>query len=246
MAQAAPAFGISPSEKRTLDLVTDHPMIPREHLALWLGVSEGRVSQVMHRLVNTWGLIEHLGKRGDIRYTLSADVPHLSAGGNLTPAPLHHAVTLDAEALGELLPRQTGELYEPLQPVAEVLREEFRVRALYPFTCDGSTHSARQVSRSGERMPGICCRPGPSSRSVQLLVLAGSARRSRHNRACSCRGTAPIIENLRYCHVRQQGDDSHEDGARHQGLPRYPRREAMTCAETGGESKDRPKKRTPA
>ena len=32
MAQAAPAFGIRPSEKRTLDLVTDHPMIPREHL----------------------------------------------------------------------------------------------------------------------------------------------------------------------------------------------------------------------
>ena len=34
MAQAAPAFGVSPSEKRTLDLITDHPMIPREHLAL--------------------------------------------------------------------------------------------------------------------------------------------------------------------------------------------------------------------
>ena len=33
MVQAAPAFGVSPSEKRTLDLVTDHPMIPREHLA---------------------------------------------------------------------------------------------------------------------------------------------------------------------------------------------------------------------
>ena len=44
MAQAAPAFSVSPSEKRTLDLVTDHPMIPRGHLALWLGVSEGRVS----------------------------------------------------------------------------------------------------------------------------------------------------------------------------------------------------------
>ena len=42
MAQAAPTFGISPSEKRTLDLITDHPMIPREHLALWLGVSEER------------------------------------------------------------------------------------------------------------------------------------------------------------------------------------------------------------
>ena len=33
MAQAAPAFGISPAEKRTLDLITDHSMIPREHPA---------------------------------------------------------------------------------------------------------------------------------------------------------------------------------------------------------------------
>ena len=53
MVQAAPTFGVSPSEKRTLDLVTDHPMIPREHLALWLGVSEGRVSQMMRSLVDT-------------------------------------------------------------------------------------------------------------------------------------------------------------------------------------------------
>ena len=52
-AQAAATFGISPSEERTLDLVTDHPMIPREHLANWLGVSEGRVSQMMHSLVTT-------------------------------------------------------------------------------------------------------------------------------------------------------------------------------------------------
>ena len=73
MAQAAPAFGVSPSEKRTLDLVTDHPMIPREHLALWLGVSEGRVSQMMRSLVDTWGLVEQRGKRGDTRYTLSAE-----------------------------------------------------------------------------------------------------------------------------------------------------------------------------
>ena len=72
MAKAAPAFGVSPSEKRTLDLITDHPMIPREHLALWLGVSEGRVSQMMRNLVNTWGLVERRGKRGDTRYTLSA------------------------------------------------------------------------------------------------------------------------------------------------------------------------------
>ena len=73
MAQAAPTFGISPSEKRTLDLITDHPMIPREHLAIWLGVSEGRVSQMMRNLVDTWGLVERRGKRGDTRYTLSAE-----------------------------------------------------------------------------------------------------------------------------------------------------------------------------
>ena len=75
MVQAAPTFGISPSEKRTLDLVTDHQMIPREHLARWLGVSEGRVSQMMHNLVNTWGLIERRGSMGETRYTLSACVP---------------------------------------------------------------------------------------------------------------------------------------------------------------------------
>ena len=73
MAQAAPTFGISPSEKRMLNLITDHPMIPREHLACWLGVSEGRVSQMMHSLVNTWGLVERRGQRGDTRYTLSAE-----------------------------------------------------------------------------------------------------------------------------------------------------------------------------
>ncbi|MYB50451.1 MAG: helix-turn-helix domain-containing protein [Dehalococcoidia bacterium] len=71
MARTAPAFGLSPAEKRTLDLITDHPMIPREHLALWLGVSEGRVSQMMHSLVKTWGLVERRGKRGEVRYTLS-------------------------------------------------------------------------------------------------------------------------------------------------------------------------------
>ena len=73
MGQAAPAFGVSPSEKRTLDIITDHPMIPREDLALWLGVSEGRLSQMMRNLVDTWGLIERRGKPGDTRYTLSAE-----------------------------------------------------------------------------------------------------------------------------------------------------------------------------
>ena len=73
MVQAAPTFGISPSEKRTLDLVSDHPMISREHLADWLGVSEGRISQMMRSLVDTWSLVEQRGKRGDTRYTLSAE-----------------------------------------------------------------------------------------------------------------------------------------------------------------------------
>ena len=71
MVQTAPGFGISPSEKRALDLITDHPMIPREHLARWLGVSDGRVSQMMHTLVDTWELIEQHGKRSDVRFTLS-------------------------------------------------------------------------------------------------------------------------------------------------------------------------------
>ena len=73
MMQDAPAFGITPSEKRTLDLIADHPMIPREHLTRWLGVSKGRVSQMTHNLVKSWGLIERRGRRGDTRYTLSAE-----------------------------------------------------------------------------------------------------------------------------------------------------------------------------
>ncbi|MYD36273.1 MAG: hypothetical protein F4X20_04510 [Dehalococcoidia bacterium] len=73
MIGVAPAFGVCPAEKRTLDIITDHPMIPREHLALWLGVSEGRVSQMMRSLVDIWGLVERQGKRGDTRYTLSAE-----------------------------------------------------------------------------------------------------------------------------------------------------------------------------
>ena len=76
MAQSAPAFGLSPSEKRTLDLLIDHSMIPREHLALWLGVTVGRVSQMMHSLVDTWSLVERRGQRGDTRYTLSPEGIH--------------------------------------------------------------------------------------------------------------------------------------------------------------------------
>ena len=71
MVKEEATFGLRPSEKRVLDLLTDHPMIPREHLARWLGVSGGRVSQMMGSLIETWGLVERLGRRGDTRYTLS-------------------------------------------------------------------------------------------------------------------------------------------------------------------------------
>ena len=73
MVKAAPTFGITPAEKRVLDLVTDHPMIPRQHLALWLGVSEGRISQMMGNLVDTWRLVQCRGKRGRRRYTLGTE-----------------------------------------------------------------------------------------------------------------------------------------------------------------------------
>ena len=71
MVRSSPAFGLSPAEKRALYLITDHPMIPREHLARWLGVSDGRVSQMTRSLTQTWGLVEQHGRRGDVRYTLS-------------------------------------------------------------------------------------------------------------------------------------------------------------------------------
>ena len=46
-----------------MSLAQRRKMVNREHLALWLGVSEGRVSQMARSLVNTWGLIERRGKR---------------------------------------------------------------------------------------------------------------------------------------------------------------------------------------
>jgi len=49
MVHAAPAFRVSPAEKRALDLITDQPMIPREHLAHWLGVSDGRFGSLLER-----------------------------------------------------------------------------------------------------------------------------------------------------------------------------------------------------
>ena len=73
MVSSAPAFGLSPAEKRTLDLITDHPMLPREQLARWLGVSEGRVSQMLRNLVKAWGLVERRGKKGGVRYTLTEE-----------------------------------------------------------------------------------------------------------------------------------------------------------------------------
>ncbi len=53
MVQAAPTFGINPSEKRTLDLATDHPMILREHPVNWArclgGTGQPDDAQPRHR-----------------------------------------------------------------------------------------------------------------------------------------------------------------------------------------------------
>ena len=134
MVQAAPTFGVSPSEKRTLDLVTDHPMIPREHLARRLGVSEGRVSQVMHNLVNAWGLVERRGKRGDTRYPLSAEGIRYVTHRNRAQLPTtrgmwstalttdrqgrrHHVVPLEAGGRGQGRPRQRAAVVRPHREV---------------------------------------------------------------------------------------------------------------------------------
>ena len=72
MVREAPTFGLSQDEKRVLDIITDHPMIPRRHLMRWLGVSPSRLSQIVSSLIADWGLVERWGRRPGYRYTLSA------------------------------------------------------------------------------------------------------------------------------------------------------------------------------
>ena len=69
MMEEAPTFGMSPAEKRTLAIITAHPMISRDHLVRWLSVSESRISQILRSLHD---LIERHGRRRAYRYTLSA------------------------------------------------------------------------------------------------------------------------------------------------------------------------------
>ncbi len=71
MVRAASTFGLSQAEKRLLDIVTCHPMIPRAHLVQWLDVSGGRVSQLIHSL-SGWDLLEARVCKGAVRYTLPA------------------------------------------------------------------------------------------------------------------------------------------------------------------------------
>ncbi len=48
-------------------------MMPREHLAVLLGASEGRMSQMMRSLGDKWSLVCRRGKRGDVGYTMFAE-----------------------------------------------------------------------------------------------------------------------------------------------------------------------------
>lgn len=62
ISQIAPTFGPSLSEKRTSDRIADHPVISREHLTEWLGVSEGHVNQMMRNLMITRSLVQRRAK----------------------------------------------------------------------------------------------------------------------------------------------------------------------------------------
>ena len=80
------------------------------------------------------------------------DVPHFAARGHLASSPLGHAVALDVKALGELLPRQAGELHEPRQPFAEVLWEQLRLRGVYRVHTFASSPRTNGLVKDGVTM----------------------------------------------------------------------------------------------
>ena len=149
MVGAAPAFGVSPSEKRTLDLITDHPMIPREHLACWLGVSEGRLSQMMRSLVDSWGLVERRGQRGDTRYTLSAEgIRYVT-----------HRIAPSCPPRGAYGAPPSRETNRAAGVTWATASRRGRGRRSTPTASPGSSRSFR--SRPGQTPTATCCGPSP-------------------------------------------------------------------------------------
>ena len=190
LAQAAPAFGVAPSEKRTLDLVTDHPMILCEHLATWLGVSEGRVSQMMHGLVNAWGLIERHGKRGNTRYTLSAEGIRYVTHRDRAQLPTTRGIWSTALTTDRQGRRRHG----------ATASTRGRDRRSTQTASHGSSRSLRL--RPGPRRAASCCgrcqRPGPTapstgaSRPSHRTPLARWSPPTSMSRSTSSTSSAPV------------------------------------------------------
>ena len=133
MVRAAATFGISPSEKRTLDLVTDHPMIPREHPSprgshsppeslhelLLVHRTRGRPAPVPHHPVRRG----HRGGRGYLRAHIGPDDPDVAAHPCVLPARSVHnrdTGTLLASSLGAGIPT-TGAVRTERLPVGLAL-----------------------------------------------------------------------------------------------------------------------------
>ena len=149
MVQAAPTFGISPSEKRTLNLITDHPMIPREHLALWLSISEGRISQMMHSLIDTWGLVERRGN-GERRATHCPQKAYATSPTGIVPSSLPRG------ASGARPSRQTVRAGDDTWDTAS--RRGLGRRST-PTALPGSSRSLRPGPRPTPTVS--CCGPSP-------------------------------------------------------------------------------------
>ena len=117
------------------------------------------------------------------------DMPHLPAGEDRTFEPLGHAVVINAKALGELLPRQTGKLDQPLP---EVLREELRVRTFLPFLLVHSPTSLLSVHAP-------CC--GAVPKRLLPPVVATHFRDVAASQAIRvvCQPTAQLGRACRHC-----------------------------------------------
>ena len=138
-------------------------MIPREHLALWLGVSEGRVSQMMRSLVDTWGLVERRGKRGDTRYTLSAEGIRYVTHRDRAQLPTTQGIWSTALTTRQTGPQASrGPPHRDVGAAAAQQRErnyalEGRIEELEEKTRSGHRGSVRPASRRCRRR---CCASG--------------------------------------------------------------------------------------
>ena len=98
--------------------------------------------------------------------------------GDLASSPLGHAVTPDAEALGELLPRKDGHLHEPRQALTEVLWEQLRVRGVYRVIPCAYVRIISTHQRSGTNGMWSASEASPETlrRSKYRIMWMGTSR----------------------------------------------------------------------